>query len=366
MKKFRIIMLFLLIYLFFPGEVLLAKEPVDSNSQISRLNLYATKGFAARKYVLGPNDIINIAVFNVPELAQDDVRIQPDGKIMLPYIGAINVSGLSLDELHDFLYDRFKEYLKDPEISVKLTQSRPFIVYVTGAVMNPGGFELNTITNTTPFFTKPEAFIERKTPLLTNILVAAGGITFDADLEHVQVKNEIDGSQYEVNLLNLLNGDSKEDIYLVSGDSIHVPKMPTPLAVNDEKYRKFASATFSPQNISVKVVGYVNNPGLIRLDTAQSLNLNSAIVSAGGYLRDSAYMPKKVYISRADNNGKLLTRAVNPMDKDLILMPNDIVYVPEKLRPLAGKSFDYMARAIAPFFMFSNTYNIWDNLLGND
>ena len=125
------------------------------------------------------------------------------------------------------------------------------------------------------------------------------------------------------------------------------------------KYKKYASSTFSPKLIPVKVFGYVNRPGLIKLDSSQSLNLSSAIISAGGYLADSAYAPGKVYVSRVDVSGKLVTTVVNPKSNDITLMPNDIVYVPEKVRPLAGKAFDYMTRVFIPANTFASTYNNW-------
>ena len=95
------------------------------------------------------------------------------------------------------------------------------------------------------------------------------------------------------------------------------------------------------------------------MDSAQSLNLNSAISAAGGYLRDSAYAPKKVFISRVDVSGKLVTRTVNPMSNDVTLLPNDIVYVPEKPRPLVGKAFDYIERILNPANTVASSYNNW-------
>ena len=319
---------------------------------------------SSRKYILGSNDVISISIYNIPEFDQKEVRVQPDGKIIITPLGSLKVAGMTLDDLHELLIEKYKYYIKDPQVSVKLESSRPFIVYVSGAVINPGSYELNTApanANNVSSINKPESFIERKTPLLTNVLVAAGGIKFDSDLEHVKVTNSIDNSSYEVNLLNLVEkGDSSQDVYLMAGDTVYVPSLPTPLAVDVEKYKKFASATFSPIQIPVKVYGYVNNPGLVKLAPGESLNLSAAITLAGGYLHDSAYAPRKVFISRADKSGKLVTKAINPTSNDITLMPNDIVYVPEKIRPLVGKTFDYLARTIAPFDTFASTYNNWN------
>ena len=315
--------------------------------------------YTARKYILGPNDVIDVTIYNVPSLSQSKIRVQHNGNITLPLLGEYKVAGLSVKELHDILEKKYSEYLKNPDISINVVENKPFIVYISGGVLNPGSYELNTSTNTYPYLSKPESFIERKTPILSNVLIAAGGVSYDADFENIEIKNSFDGSKYKVNLLKMLDGDNSQDIFLMSGDNVYVPKLPSPLLVNMANYKKYASSSFAPHQIPVRVYGYVNTPGLVQLESSQSLNLNSAITQAGGYLKDSAYAPKKVVLSRMDNNGKMVHKVINPTENDVLLMPNDIVYVPEKGRPLIGKTFDFMTRMIYPFYMFSNAYNTW-------
>ncbi len=321
------------------------------------------RGFVTRKYILGPNDILSINLLGISEFNQDNIRIQPDGNIVLPPLGLFKAAGLTIEELREDLIEGYKKYVKNPQVFINLTQSRPFIVYISGGVLNPGGYELNTITNHSTYSSKPETFIERKTPILTNILIAAGGISYDADVEHIKITNQFEGTSFEVNLLDIIeNGDSDQDIYLMSGDSIFVPKVKNPLAIDDQKYRRYAGSVVFQRTVPVKVYGYVNTPGLIKLDPAQSLNINSAITAAGGYLKDSAYAPSKVYLSRLTPEGTFVTRKVNPRVSDVMMMPNDVVYVPEKWRPLLGKTFDYLTRMIEPFYRFSRGYNSWDDM----
>jgi len=321
-----------------------------------------SQNFMARKYILGPNDIISINIYNIPTLAQQEVRVQPDGKINIAYFQNLSVAGKTIQELVETIKTKYSEYLVNPDVSVKLVQSRPFIVYVSGAIINPGSYELNTITNSSSYNSKPEAFIERKTPLLTNILLACGGLSYDSDLENIEITNDLDHSVYKANLLKLIkDGDSSQDIYLISGDRIKIPLLNTASKINVENYKLLSRSTLFEKDIPIRVIGYVNNPGLIRLNSSESNNLNSAIAAAGGYLKDSAYIPKNVYVSRGDrnNNTKLSTQAINPKENDFILMPNDIVYVPEKSRPLIGKAFDYASRIMMPFYVFSTGYSIW-------
>ncbi len=321
-----------------------------------------SKHFTARKYILGPNDLIDISFLGVPEFDKTNLRVQPDGYISLHFSEPIYVSGLTIAELQSLLSKKYKYFLENPIVSITLAETRPFVVYVNGAVFNPGSYEINTNTTKDSTITneRHETKIERKTPLLSNILVAAGGIKFDADLEHVKITNSIEKTEFEVNLLDMLQGSGfKQDIYLSAGDTVYVPKLPTSFAVNDELYRKYASATFSPKRVPVKVYGYVNTPGVIYLDPAVTLNLNSAITSAGGYLANASYAPKKVFLSRVDQSGKLVTKIYNPKSTDVLLRPNDIIYVPEKVRPLVGKAMDYVTRVITPANAFAETYNNW-------
>jgi len=315
----------------------------------------------SRDYILGPNDIISVFVYDAEEFNQERMRVQPDGNIVLTPLGQVKASGKTIEEMHILLVNKYKKYLKDPQVTIRLDQLRPFVAYITGAVLNPGGYELNADTSTHQGFVSADLSllqVERKSPLLSNLLVAAGGIKFDADLEHIKITNAVNNTALEVNLMDILEkGDARQDVYLLAGDVITVPKLPTPLAVSEEKYIKYATSTFSPKYIPVKVFGYVTKPGLIKLDSSASITLNSAIMSAGGYLTDAAYAPKKVYVSRADASGKLVTKVVNPMSKDIIVMPNDIVYVPEKSRPLIGKAFEAAYKILAPFNAMANTYN---------
>ncbi|HSA06221.1 MAG TPA: polysaccharide biosynthesis/export family protein [Candidatus Gastranaerophilales bacterium] len=321
----------------------------------------------ARKYTLGPNDIISINISNAPQYSLENARVQPDGYINIGLIGEINVSGMTVKELTDLLTEKYKKYIKNPQITVNIINTKPFLVYITGAVNNPGSYELNTNANNIQYFNseKPESSIERKTPMLTNILMAAGGIQHDADIENIQITNVIEGTKFSVNLLELIEkGNVTQDVYLTAGDTVYIPRLASAFSLKEETYKKYASATFSPRYIPVRIQGYVNRPGIVKLDPADSLSLNSAIASAGGYLSDSAYPPSKVFLSRVDSNGNLVTKTINPRKHDITLMPNDIVYVPEKIRSSIGKSFDYMSRVFTPFSIFTQSYNQAEIMFG--
>jgi|GEM_PF-1106124 len=333
------------------------KKVADSNTK--KLKLYGS--FTTRKYIVGPNDVINVSLIGVPDLSQESIKVQPDGKIDLAGLGNIKVAGLTLEEVRNELTLKYANYVRNPDVSVKLERSRPFIVQVTGAVNQPGSYEINTDTDrSNALYDNNRTFVERKTPILSNVLIAAGGVNYDADLEHIVISNQMEGIEYEINALEFLeNGKSAQDIYLMAGDSVHVPQLVTPLAVNEKRYKKFAHATFANTEVPVRVLGDVNSPGMVNLDASLSSSLNTAIAQAGGYRGNSPYPPKQILVSRVSNDGNMVTTAVNPTKNDMTLMPNDVVYVPEKTRHVVGKVFDYMTRIVSPFTAIAGGYNNW-------
>lgn len=342
------------------------ESSIQKNVNLPFLEDYnQSKKLVAREYILGANDTILIEFLGIPELSKE-LKVHPDGKISLTYMENFHVAGKTITEVQEEIANVYQDYLEDPQISIKLVQARPFIVYIAGAVLNPGSYELNTITNQSPYYAKPEAYIERKTPLLSNVLVAAGGLTCDADAENVTITNDLNNSVLKVDLLKLIkDADSSQDIYLMAGDRVNIPKLPSRHFVDPEKYSVLVSSTLFQKTIPVKVVGYVNNPGLVSLNTQQSANLTSAIAQAGGYQKDSPHMPRRVLVSRTDNNNKTTTFAVNPRQNEILLMPNDTVYVPQRVIPTVGKLFDYTTRLFTPFYLFSNTYKGWDVIIND-
>lgn len=61
--------------------------------------------------------------------------LDKQGKITLPYVGTFNLNGLSIDDAHDSIVNRFKAYIDDPVIVVKKLS---FKVSIIGEVNRPG------------------------------------------------------------------------------------------------------------------------------------------------------------------------------------------------------------------------------------
>lgn len=89
-------------------------------------------------YRVGPSDLLQINVFQVPELSQA-VRVNSQGFISLPLIGVVQVNGLTSQQLEALLAKEFGEkYLQDPQVSVFIEEYASQRVTVEGAVARPG------------------------------------------------------------------------------------------------------------------------------------------------------------------------------------------------------------------------------------
>lgn len=90
-------------------------------------------------YMLAANDTINVRVFNERDLS-GQFKINQEGRVTLPLIGAVSLSGLRPQEAEKIIKQKYSDgYLIDPVISVEIEQYRDF--FIMGEVQNPGSYE---------------------------------------------------------------------------------------------------------------------------------------------------------------------------------------------------------------------------------
>jgi len=89
-------------------------------------------------YRLGPGDQLRVTVFGHEDLS-GTFDIDGNGFISLPLVGTVDVRDKSLSEAKDLIVDKLKpDYLKNPRISVQVTNYRPF--YILGEINAPGSY----------------------------------------------------------------------------------------------------------------------------------------------------------------------------------------------------------------------------------
>jgi len=98
---------------------------------------------ADQDYVIGVQDVLAINVWRDPELSRT-VPVRPDGKISLPLIGDLHVSGLTPRMLQDRLTKELDAYIRKPKVTVIVQEMNSRKFYIMGMVDRPGAFPLAT------------------------------------------------------------------------------------------------------------------------------------------------------------------------------------------------------------------------------
>jgi polysaccharide biosynthesis/export protein len=120
-----------------PSSTTAQSEPALSTSRQA-----APGSKAEAEYRVGPQDLIEIVVYGLPELART-VRVNAQGKISLPLIGSVDATGLTAQGLEKAISERLAEkYLQNPQVTVFIKEFTTLRFTVEGAVNRPGVYPL--------------------------------------------------------------------------------------------------------------------------------------------------------------------------------------------------------------------------------
>ena len=160
----------------------------------------------AEDYVIGPEDLLSIVVWKEKELSAT-VPVRSDGKISIPLVNDIQASGLTALQLRQEIAKRLSKFLDAPEVTVMVTEVRSKRVSIMGEIEKPGVYPLHG----------PKTLLQ--------LISEAGGFRpFAARKKITVIRNGVQPStRFNVNYNDLVNGSSKADIPLKSGDIVVVP-----------------------------------------------------------------------------------------------------------------------------------------------
>jgi polysaccharide export outer membrane protein len=293
----------------------------------------------ADEYRVGPHDLLEINVFEAPELNRT-LRVSAGGEISMPLLGAIQAAGLTARELEVLLEYRLREYMKMPHVGVLVTSIESHPISVVGAVKKPGVFQVRGPKSVLEMLSLAEGLADDAGD---EVLVMRGaGLRFVAshasELEEPSPAQPStpseaapqsvgasgndglsSGDTIRVNLVNLLeSGDPQYNVAVYPGDIVKVTRAGI-----------------------VYVVGDVKKPGGFVLKGDEKMSVLKAIALAEGLTATSA--KSRAQVIRTDKGGQ---RAEVPINLGKILAgkapdpplrPGDIVFVPNS----AGRSALY-------------------------
>lgn len=168
-------------------------------------------------YRIGPSDLIEISVFQVPELSKT-VRVGARGTLTLPLVGQIEAGGLTAMQLEALIAKKLSEsYLQDPQVSVFIKEYISQRVTVEGSVNRPGVFPISGRTT------------------LLQAIAMAGGLDKLANQNDIKLfRNRKDGTQETIDFdLEPIRKGEAPDPVLSTSDVVVVGKSGARSAIKD-------------------------------------------------------------------------------------------------------------------------------------
>ena len=291
-------------------------DTTEGNAQ--RNSDLSSSALVAPNYILGPEDVINIEVFNLPELSKT-VRVANDGTVTLPLIGRVQAAGLTTEQLRKELADKWGEnYLQDPQVTVFVSEFKAKPVSVIGAVEKPGLYPLTGRRTLIEMLSMAGGFGKRATSAAGRTVLITRKSGF-GDLQPVDGMHVRGPDQIEIDLNRLLyTKDEALNIEMKPLDIISVSKADV-----------------------VYVTGAVKRPGGFVLEDRPTMTVLQAIAMAEGFTPTSA--KKSARILRTNQDGSKtevpinLSKILSGKGQDTTLAANDILFVPDSTKKIVGQ-----------------------------
>lgn len=291
----------------------------ERNQRLTELARASTGQQAPQEQQIGPDDLLQVTVFAAPEMS-GSVRVSAQGDISLPLIGGVRAAGSTPEQLARAVEQRLRaKYMRNPQVSVEITEAQSQPVSVLGAVKQPGVVRI------------------RSTRSLLEVLALAGGLGEDAGEQVLVTRSSSapgttvkSASAIEIRLGDLLaSPDARHNIPVHPGDVVTVQRAGM-----------------------IYVVGEVNKPGAFALVNGAPLTVVQAVALGQG-LRPNASRGK-VMVVRTNAGGERITipvdigRALSGRGTDVQLQSNDIVFVPSSAaRAFTFGAVDALVRAVS-------------------
>jgi polysaccharide export outer membrane protein len=258
-------------------------------------------------YLLGPDDSFVVLARSAEEVSDTTYRVDSEGYVTIPLIGRVRVTGLTRAQLEDEVTRRLGEYIRNPLVSITVTEFQSQPVTVLGAVHKPGVL-----------------FLRGPTTLL-EVLSLAGGLKDDAGYTLTVTRQQAQG---EIPLPNC----SMDSAGLLSVAQVDLDALMSSADANSNIEVRPRDTIHIPRGDLVYVLGQVRKPGGFVL-RKKNISVLEALAMAEGF--DVFAETKNARILRAGTAGKRFEEVVNlkallqGAHADPGLRPNDILYVPD-------------------------------------
>jgi polysaccharide export outer membrane protein len=266
-------------------------------------------------YLLGPGDQISVTLRDRKEIEIKPTVIGLDGTVELPYAGRLRAEGLSTEQIAREIESKLTSVVRDPKVTVEVTDYGSQPVSVLGAVNRPGVVQLRGRKSLVEVLSLAEGLKTEAGNVIKITRVKSYG-----PVPLTNAKEDVTG-QYvtaDVSIKGLLSGSAPEaNIQIRPHDVITVPRAEL-----------------------IYVLGNVHKPGGFPLAERESMTVLQAIALAEGVQPGAVTQNCKILRSTGAGPRTEVAVDVKKMLQnqapDQPLLPNDILFIPNNASRAVG------------------------------
>ena len=289
---------------------------------------------ASSDYVIGSEDVLQITVFDVPDLSQT-VRVANDGTIALPLLGRVKALGLTSDQLRDRLETELgKNLLQNPQVSVFVEQYHARPVSIVGAVEKPGLYQIAGPRTLVEMISLAGGLAKRDTAAAgtTVYVTRPGGFK---NLKVVPGMKEMAPDKIGIDL---------KDLLYTQQEGLNIPIEPHDIIA------------VSKADVIYVAGGGVVKPGGFILEDRDSVTVVQALAMAQGLAPNAARRRARIIHTKPDGSHTEtyidVEKIINDKAPDPVLAANDILYIPtSKGKAAAKKTVETIVQTVSGFLI---------------
>lgn len=126
-------------------DLVSGKVRLPSGEEVEKLRISQDREIDPDTYVVGPGDVMQLYIWGEFDLSYM-LQIDPEGHIVIPTVGAFDISGLTLTEAKEYVFAAARKKYPGVDVTINLASMRFFTAYVTGAVLKEGSFTIHPNT----------------------------------------------------------------------------------------------------------------------------------------------------------------------------------------------------------------------------
>lgn len=271
--------------------------------------------------IIGPGAVLDVEVFDTPELSLATAHVANDGTVTLPVLGAVTVEGLTVNQAAQKIESALRErgIMLQPHVTVTILENATQSATLLGEVRTPGVY--STVGG-------------RR---LLDLLALAGGLTPGAG-KIVTIAHRDDPTHP----LTIRLVPSAEDLgsqrnpVIEPGDTVMVGRAGV-----------------------IYILGDVRKPGGFLIDNGEHISLLQALTLAGGWNKEAALSKAKLIRKEPQGHEEMkldLKHVLQGEQADIRVENGDILYVPSSLgKTLAYRGMEAVIAAAQTAVVYSSS-----------